>query len=153
MLLEVKEITVHYGKAIAVDAVSLEIAEGTAASIIGANGAGKSTILNALSGLLPLSSGEIWFLGKRIDGMAPFHIVKLGLAHIPEGRRLFPYLTVLRNLKLGASLRKDKAGIKKDMDALFEHFPILWKRRESKHLAACFRAGTSRLASLRRRNR
>lgn len=132
MLLEVKEITVHYGKAIAVDAVSLEIAEGTAASIIGANGAGKSTILKALSGLLPLSSGEIWFLGKRIDGMEPFRIVKLGLAHIPEGRRLFPYLTVLKNLKLGASLRKDKAGIKKDMDALFEHFPILWKRRSQK---------------------
>jgi branched-chain amino acid transport system ATP-binding protein len=132
MLLEVKEITVHYGKAIAVDAVSLEIAEGTAASIIGANGAGKSTILKALSGLLPLSSGEIWFLGKRIDGMEPFRIVKLGLAHIPEGRRLFPYLTVLKNLKLGASLRKDKAGIKMDMDALFEHFPILWKRRSQK---------------------
>jgi branched-chain amino acid transport system ATP-binding protein len=132
MLLEVKEISVHYGKAIAVDAVSLEIAEGTVASIIGANGAGKSTILKALSGLLPLSSGEIWFLGKRIDGMAPFHIVKLGLSHIPEGRRLFPYLTVSRNLKLGASLRKDKAGIKMDMDALFEHFPILWKRRNQK---------------------
>ena len=119
MLLEVKEMTVHYGKAIAVDAVSLEIAEGTAAGIIGANGAGKSTILKALSGLLPLSSGEIWFLGKRIDGMAPFHIVKLGLAHIPEGRRLFPYLTVLRNLKLGASLRKDKVRIFIEAESAF----------------------------------
>jgi branched-chain amino acid transport system ATP-binding protein len=132
MLLEAKEMTVHYGKAIALDAVSLEIAEGSVASIIGANGAGKSTILKALSGLVPLTSGEIWFLGERIDGIAPFDIVKLGLAHIPEGRRLFPYLTVLSNLKLGASLRNDKNGMKKDMDAIFEHFPILWNRRNQK---------------------
>jgi branched-chain amino acid transport system ATP-binding protein len=132
MLLSVKDITVHYGKAIAVDSVSLNVAEGAVVTIIGANGAGKSTILKALSGLIPLTSGEIWFLGKRIDGMAPFHIVSLGLSHIPEGRRLFPYLTVLSNLKLGASLREDKVGIKKDMDAVFEHFPILWGRRDQK---------------------
>jgi branched-chain amino acid transport system ATP-binding protein len=132
MQLSVKDITIHYGKAIAVKNVSLEVAEGAVVSIIGANGAGKSTILKALSGLVPLTSGEIWFLGRRIDGMAPFHIVSLGLAHIPEGRRLFPYLTVLNNLKLGASLRKDKAGIKKDMDEVFEHFPILWERRDQK---------------------
>ena len=132
MLLKVKDITVHYGKAIAVDSVSLEVAEGTVVTIIGANGAGKSTILKALSGLTPLTSGEIWFLDREIDGMAPFHIVNLGLVHIPEGRRLFPYLTVLSNLKLGASLRKDKAGIKKAMDGVFEHFPILWERRNQK---------------------
>jgi branched-chain amino acid transport system ATP-binding protein len=132
MLLSVKNITVHYGKAIAADSVSLEVAEGAVVSIIGANGAGKSTILKALSGLIPLTSGKIWFLGRRIDGMAPFHIVSLGLAHIPEGRRLFPYLTVLSNLKLGASLRKDKADIKKDMDEAFEHFPILRERRNQK---------------------
>jgi len=132
MLLRVKDITVHYGKAIAADSVSLEVAEGTVVTIIGANGAGKSTILKALSGLTPLTSGEIWFRDRRIDGMAPFHIVNLGLVHIPEGRRLFPYLTVLSNLKLGASLRKDKAGIKKDMDEVFEHFPILWERRNQK---------------------
>ena len=132
MLLRVKDITVHYGKAMAVDSISLEVAEGTVAAIIGANGAGKSTILKALSGLIPLTSGEIWFMDREIDGMAPFHIVNLGLVHIPEGRRLFPYLTVLSNLKLGASLRKDKAGIKKNMDELFEHFPILWERRNQK---------------------
>jgi len=131
-LLRVKDITVHYGKAIAVDGVSLEVAQGTVGTIIGANGAGKSTILKALSGLIPLTSGEIWFLDKEIDGMAPFHIVNLGLVHIPEGRRLFPYLSALSNLKLGASLRKDKAGIKKDMDEVFEHFPILYERRNQK---------------------
>ena len=132
MLLRAKDITVHYGKAIAVDSISLEVAEGAVVTIIGANGAGKSTILKALSGLIPLTSGEIWFLDRRIDGMAPFHIVNLGLVHIPEGRRLFPYLTVLSNLKLGASLRKDKAGIEKDMDEVFEYFPILWERRNQK---------------------
>jgi len=128
-LLSVKNITVHYGKAIAVDSVSLEVAEGAVVSIIGANGAGKSTILRAVSGLTLLTSGEIWFLDRRIDGLATTEIVKLGIIHIPEGRRLFPYLSVLINLKLGASLRKDKAGINKDMDEVFERFPILWDRR------------------------
>jgi len=132
MQLSVKDITIHYGKAIAIDRVSLEVAEGAVVTIIGANGAGKSTILKALSGLIPLTSGEIWFLGRRIDGVAPYHIVSLGLLQIPEGRRLFPYLTVLNNLKLGASLRKDKADIKRDMDEAFEHFPILWERRNQK---------------------
>ena len=132
MLLEVKHITVHYGKAMALEDVSLEVAEGSIVSIIGANGAGKSTILRVLSGLTPLTSGEIWFLNSRIDGLETTEIVKLGIAHIPEGRKLFPYLTVLTNLKLGASLRKDKAGINKDMDEVFEHFPILWDRRDQK---------------------
>jgi len=132
MLLSVKGITVHYGKAIAVDHVSLEIAEQAIVTIIGANGAGKSTILKALSGLTPLTSGEIWFQNRRIDGVAPYNIVSLGLVQIPEGRRLFPYLTVLSNLKLGASLQKDKACIKKAMDEVFEHFPILRERRNQK---------------------
>jgi branched-chain amino acid transport system ATP-binding protein len=132
MLLELKKITVHYGKAIAIDSVSLEVAEGSVITIIGANGAGKSTILRALSGLTPLTSGEIWFLDKRIDGLATTEIVKLGIIHIPEGRQLFPYLTVLTNLKLGASLRKDKAGINKDLEQVFERFPILWERHNQK---------------------
>jgi branched-chain amino acid transport system ATP-binding protein len=132
MLLKVKNITVHYGKSMALDDVSVEVAEGSVVSIIGANGAGKSTILKALSGLVPLTSGEIWFLDKRIDDMATTEIVKLGIVHIPEGRKLFPYLTVLINLKLGASLRKDKVGINKDMDEIFERFPILWERRSQK---------------------
>ena len=129
MSLKVKHVTVHYGKSMALDNVSLEVAERSVVSIIGANGAGKSTILRALSGLTPLTSGEIWFLNGRIDGMATTEIVRLGIVHIPEGRKLFPYLTVLINLKLGASLRKDKAGINKDMDEVFERFPILWERR------------------------
>lgn len=132
MLLEVKNITLHYGKSIALDDISLEVTEGAVVSIIGANGAGKSTILRAISGLVPLTSGEIWFRGKRIDSVATTEIVKLGVVHIPEGRHLFPHLTVLSNLKLGASLRKDKDGINKDMDGVFKHFPILWDRRSQK---------------------
>lgn len=132
MLLSVKQITVHYGKSVALDDVSLEVADGSVVSIIGANGAGKSTILRALSGLMPLTSGEIWFLNSRIDGMATPEIVELGIIHIPEGRHLFPYLTVLVNLKLGASLRKDRDGINKDLGKVFELFPILWDRRNQK---------------------
>ncbi len=132
MLLEVKNITVQYGKSIAVQDVSLEVAEGTLVSIIGANGAGKSTILRALSGLVPLTSGEIWFLDRRIDGMATTDIVKLGMAHIPEGRQLFPHLTVLSNLKLGAILRKDKDGINKDLEEVYKLFPTLLERSNQK---------------------
>jgi branched-chain amino acid transport system ATP-binding protein len=128
MLLEVKNITVRYGKSMALDDVSLEVAEGSVVSIIGANGAGKSTILRAISGLTPLTSGEIWFLNQKIDGMVTTKIVKLGIVHIPEGRQLFPYLTVLSNLKLGASLRKDTEGINKDLEEVYKLFPILLDR-------------------------
>jgi branched-chain amino acid transport system ATP-binding protein len=100
--------------------------------MIGANGAGKTTVLRAISGLTPLSSGEILFEGKRIDRMDPADIVKMGVIQIPEGRRLFPYLTVLSNLKLGASLRRDKDGMKKDLDEVFGYFPILHERRNQK---------------------
>ncbi len=132
MLLEVKNITVHYGKSIALDDVSLEVAEGSVVSIIGANGAGKSTLLKALSGLVPLTTGEIWFQGKRIDGLDIPNIVKLGIVHIPEGRWLFPYLSVLTNLKLGASLRKDRMVIKQDIEKAFERFPRLRERQNQK---------------------
>jgi len=132
MLLSVKHISVHYGKSIALDDVSLEVAEGSVVSIIGANGAGKSTILRALSGLTPLTSGEIWFLDKRIDGLDIPNIVKLGIVHIPEGRWLFPHLSVLSNLKLGASLRNDRMAIKQDMEKAFERFPRLRERHSQK---------------------
>jgi branched-chain amino acid transport system ATP-binding protein len=132
MLLELKNITVHYGKSIALDDVSLEVAEGSIVSIIGANGAGKSTILKALSGLVPLTSGEIWFSGQRIDGLSTTDIVKLGIVQIPEGRWLFPYLSVLVNLQLGASLRKDRDGIHQDLEEVYKLFPRLQERRNQK---------------------
>jgi branched-chain amino acid transport system ATP-binding protein len=129
MLLNLKDVRVHYGKAEAIKGVSIEVTEGTVVGNIGANGAGKSTILKAVSGLIPITSGEIWFMGKRIDRMTPHNIVKLGVVHIPEGRRLFPYMSVLANLKIGAYLRKDKSNVNKDLDQIFERFPILWERR------------------------
>ena len=132
MLLRVKDITVHYEKAKALSNVSLEVAVGAVVVIVGSNGAGKSTVLKALSGLKSLTSGEIWFLNKRIDGMATHETVKHGLVQIPEGRRLFANLSVLSNLKLGAYLRKDSSCIKKDMDTVFEHFPILKERNSQK---------------------
>jgi branched-chain amino acid transport system ATP-binding protein len=129
MILSIKNISLYYGKAMALENVSIEIDEGSVVTMIGANGAGKSTVLRALSGLVKINSGEIWFSGKRIDGTSPTNIVKMGIVHVPEGRRLFPALSVMSNLELGASLRKDKAGIKKDLDEIFEHFPRLLERR------------------------
>jgi branched-chain amino acid transport system ATP-binding protein len=148
MLLEVKNITVQYGKSVALDDVSLEVADVSVVSIIGANGAGKSTILKAISGLVPLVSGQISFRNKRIDGMGILEIVKLGIVHIPEGRWLFPYLTVLDNLQLGASLRKDKGSINKDLDDIFERFPILRSRRNQN--AGTLSGGEQQMLSIAR---
>jgi branched-chain amino acid transport system ATP-binding protein len=132
MLLEIKSIAVHYGKSMAVEDISIRVSEGAVVSIIGANGAGKTTILRALAGLKPLTSGEIWFMDNRIDGRETTDIVKLGVSLIPEGRQLFPYLTVLSNLKLGASLRKDKDEINRDLEEVYKLFPRLRERRNQK---------------------
>ena len=127
--LTLKQIQVHYGKAEAVSNINIEVVEGSVTSIIGANGAGKSTIMRAVSGLLPLTRGEIWLGDQRIDKIEAHKIVQLGIVQVPEGRRLFPQMSVLSNIKIGAYLRKDKAGIKKDMDKVMGRFPILDKRR------------------------
>jgi branched-chain amino acid transport system ATP-binding protein len=132
MLLEIKSITVHYGKSMAVEEISIGVSEGAVVSIIGANGAGKTTILRALAGLKSLTSGEIWFMGNRIDGRETMDIVRLGVSLVPEGRQLFPYLTVLSNLKLGASLRKDKDVINRDLEEVYKLFPRLRERRNQK---------------------
>lgn len=129
MLLKLSNVTVRFGTAEAVKDITIEVAEGLVVSVIGANGAGKSTILKAISGLVPLTSGEIWFGDKRIDGMATHAIVNLGITHILEGRRLFPNMSVLANLKLGAYLRKDRINIDRDLDGIFKRFPILGDRR------------------------
>jgi branched-chain amino acid transport system ATP-binding protein len=132
VLLEAKKLTVHYGKSVALDNVSLEVAEGSVVSLIGANGAGKSTILKALSGLVPLTSGEIWFMGKRIDRMSTTDIVKMGIVQVPEGRWLFPHLSVLVNLQLGATLQKDQKEINRNLQKVYDRFPRLWERRNQK---------------------
>ncbi len=132
MLLRVEGMTVHYGRAMALDSVSIQVEQGTALAVLGANGAGKTTLLRAISGLQPLISGEIWFGDRKIDGLIAPEIVRLGIVHVPAGRRLFPDLSVLNNLKLGATLRKDKAEINADFKKVFTYFPILEKRTDQK---------------------
>lgn len=129
MLLRIENATVHYHKVAALKGISMEVPEGAVVTIIGANGAGKSTTLRAISGLERLSSGAIWLGDERIDGMPPEDIVGLGIAHVPEGRRVFPDLTVMENLQTGAFLRRDKAAVAKDLAEVFEHFPRLEERR------------------------
>jgi len=128
MLLEVKNLRVHYGKAEALKGISLGVDEGKIVTLIGANGAGKTTTLRTISGVKVPTSGEIWYQGKRIDGVPLHEIVRLGIAHIPEGRRVFATMTVLDNLQLGAYLRKDKREIARDLEKIFEHFPVLKER-------------------------
>ena len=108
MLLKLDNVSVHYGSAVALTEINLSQEEGSVVSVIGANGAGKSTLLKAISGLVPLHSGEIQFMGNKINGLAVDKIVSRGIGYVPEGRKLFPYMSVLSNLKLGAYLRKDK---------------------------------------------
>ena len=132
MLLDIKNISVYYGKSLAIKDVSIAIPEGSIVSIIGANGAGKSTTLNALTGLVTLSSGEIYFQGKKISGRETTEIVQRGITLVPEGRQLFPYLTVLQNLKLGASARKDRDRINETLEEVYDLFPRLQERESQK---------------------
>jgi branched-chain amino acid transport system ATP-binding protein len=127
--LEIKDLRVHYGRAEALKGISIQVDEGAIVSIIGANGAGKTTILRTISGLQKTTSGEIWFQEKRIDGMPAADIVKLGIAHVPEGRMLFATMTVLDNLKMGAFLRKNRTQIAGDIETIYQQFPVL----EEKH--------------------
>jgi branched-chain amino acid transport system ATP-binding protein len=130
MLLEINKVHVHYHKVAALKGIDMVVPEDGIVTIIGANGAGKSTTLRAISGLVRVSKGEIVFAGKRIDGLAPEKIVALGIAHVPEGRRVFPDLTVEENLRTGAFLRSDTSEIAKDLDEVFQHFPRLKERRK-----------------------
>jgi len=132
MLLELKGVDVHYNKVQAISNISIQIDEGQIVTLIGANGAGKSTTLRTISGLKRASSGSVWFDGERIDRLAPEKIVRLGIAHVPEGRQIFPELSVNENLITGAYLRRDKDGIARDLEEVQEHFPILKERRNQR---------------------
>ena len=125
----VQNIRVFYERVEALKGISLEIDSGAIVTLIGANGAGKSTTLRAISGLIHPASGEIFFQEKEISGFSPQEIVRAGIAHVPEGRRVFPHMTVRENLNMGAFRRKDKQEIRKDLEGIFEHFPILRERR------------------------
>ena len=127
MLLEIRKLSVSYGKALALEDVSLSIGEGEFVAVLGPNGAGKSTLLKAISRSQP-SSGVLEFRGASLQGVPAHAVVGPGICHCPEGRRLFPELTVLKNLMLGAYLRKDAAGVAADLGRVYELFPILKER-------------------------
>ncbi|WP_053688587.1 ABC transporter ATP-binding protein [Streptomyces sp. WM6372] len=129
-LLEVRDLKVAYGKIEAVKGISFEVNEGEIVCLVGTNGAGKTTTLRTLSGLLKPAGGTITFDGKPLAQVPAHKIVSLGLAHSPEGRHIFPRLTIAENLQLGAFLRTDKDGIEKDVERAYEMFPILGERRK-----------------------
>lgn len=132
MLLELRDVSVNYGPVAALKNLSVKVEEGQIVTIIGSNGAGKTTTLRAMSGMMPVKSGEIHFEGKRVDGMAPHKIVANGIAHVPEGRRIFPDMTVEENLRTGAFLRKDKAAVEHDLRDVYNRFPRLLERRRQR---------------------
>ena len=127
-MLEVKDLRVSYGAVEALKGLSFAVSEGAIVSLIGANGAGKTTSLRALTGLVRPRSGEVRFENTSLVGLAPHQIVRLGIAHVPEGRRLFPRMTVLENLRMGAYLRRGKAEMASTLDMIYQHFPILRER-------------------------
>ncbi|WP_156724024.1 ABC transporter ATP-binding protein [Streptomyces apocyni] len=128
-LLQVEDLKVAYGKIEAVKGISFSVEAGQIVTLIGTNGAGKTTTLRTLSGLLKPSGGKIFFDGQPLNGVPAHKIVSMGLAHSPEGRRIFPRLTIAENLQLGAFLRRDPAGIERDIQRAYELFPILGERR------------------------
>ncbi|WP_137990023.1 ABC transporter ATP-binding protein [Streptomyces vilmorinianum] len=129
-LLEVEDLRVAYGKIEAVKGISFSVEAGQVVALIGTNGAGKTTTLRTLSGLIKPAAGKITFDGQVLNGIPAHKVVSLGMAHSPEGRHIFPRLTIAENLQLGAFLRSDKDGIEKDIQRAYDLFPILGERRK-----------------------
>jgi len=129
MLLEMRKIAVNYGKINAIRDISIAVPEGKIVTIIGGNGAGKTTTLRAMSGMVPIVAGEILFEGKRIDHLPAHKVVAHGIAHVPEGRRIFKDMTVEENLRTGAFLRRDRPEIERDLQQVYDRFPRLRERR------------------------
>lgn len=148
MLLEMREASVSYGKVRALKGVSLSVPEDGIVTIIGSNGAGKTTTLRAISGLARLSGGEIRFEDERIDNLPPDRVVARGIAHVPEGRRIFKDMTVEENLMTGAFLRRDPAGVASDLDAVYARFPRLAERR--RQLAKTMSGGEQQMLAIGR---
>jgi branched-chain amino acid transport system ATP-binding protein len=127
-MLKLRNIQAGYGNILAIKDISLEVTEGEIVTLIGANGAGKSTSLMTISGVVPCRSGKIFVKGQEIQGLEPDRIVKMGVCQVPEGRRIFPNLTVLENLDMGAFLRRDKKEVRKDREYVYSLFPFLAER-------------------------
>jgi branched-chain amino acid transport system ATP-binding protein len=147
-MLEIKNLDVHYGVIHALKDVSLEVNQGEIVTLIGANGAGKTTTLRTISGLKKPTSGTIVFNENDITSISAQDRVKLGISHVPEGRHVFYNMTVLENLELGAYLRRDKAGISRDIDMVYEHFPVLADRK--KQLAGTLSGGEQQMLAMGR---
>jgi branched-chain amino acid transport system ATP-binding protein len=147
-MLKIEKIDVFYGAIHALKGISVEVKEGEIVTLIGANGAGKSTILRTISGLLKPKAGQVTFEGKNIAGVAAQDIVKLGISQVPEGRRVFANMSVLENLELGAYIRNDKKGIQEDMEKVFLRFPRLSERRSQ--LAGTLSGGEQQMLAMGR---
>ena len=129
---QISNLKINYGGAEILKGISLEVGDSEIVTLIGSNGAGKTTTLRAISGLLLPAFGEIWFEGKKIDRMSPQDIVRTGISQVPQNRALFPFMSVLENLKIGAYLRREKNLIKEDLERFFLSFPVLKERRGQK---------------------
>ena len=147
-LLTVDGIETYYGNIQALKGISFKVAEGSIVTLLGANGAGKSTTLKSISGLVPPARGTVAFRGRRIDALPSEKIVRLGISHVPEGRELFPELTVLENLKMGAYTRTDKRAIERSLERAQAHFPILDERRSQ--LAGTLSGGEQQMLAIGR---
>jgi branched-chain amino acid transport system ATP-binding protein len=147
-MLKVENIRTAYGKIEALFGVSMAIDDGELVALIGANGAGKSTTLKTILGLTPPGSGRITFMGRRIDGLSPRANGRLGIALCPEGRRLWPEMTVRENLELGALLRKDKGRVAQDLEQMYDYFPVLGERRNQ--MAGSLSGGEQQMAAMAR---
>jgi branched-chain amino acid transport system ATP-binding protein len=131
-LLEVSNIETYYGPIMAIRGVSFAVPAGAIVTILGANGAGKTTILKTISGVMDSQKGTVTFAGRKINGMDPDKVMRLGLSHVPEGREVFPFLSVRENLRMGAYTRKDPDGVTHDLDAIYDYFPVLRARAEQR---------------------
>jgi branched-chain amino acid transport system ATP-binding protein len=147
-MLEVEDLRVHYGTVEAVKGISFQVGAGAIVSLIGANGAGKTTSLRAITGLVRPSGGALRFENRSLVGLAPHDIVRLGIAHVPEGRRLFPKMTVLENLKMGAYLRDRQAGAASTLEMIYQHFPIL--RQRGRQIAGSLSGGEQQMLAIAR---
>ena len=147
-LLKVSQLKVSYGGIQAVKGVDFEVREGELVSLIGSNGAGKTTTMKAITGTLPISGGDIEYLGRSIRGQGPWDLVKQGLAMVPEGRGVFTRMTIIENLQMGAYIRDDKEGIEADIDKMFAIFPRLKERRDQ--LAGTMSGGEQQMLAMGR---
>lgn len=148
MFFKIENLNVHYGAIHALKDVSLEVNEGEIVTLIGSNGAGKTSTLRTISGLVPKTSGNIEFMGESLDNVKATDIVKKGISHVPEGRRIFADMTVYENLEMGAYLRKDKDGIKKDILEIYNKFPRLKERKSQ--LAGTLSGGEQQMLAISR---